>query len=60
MDIDDRFYYSRQLFFDLRNCMTDAELIALAKKIWENKSREDMEPGYFTECFANQVFEKLM
>ena len=60
MDIDDQIYYSRQLFFDLRNCMTDQELIALAKKIWENKSMEYMEPGYFTECFANHVFEKLM
>jgi len=60
MDIDDKIYYTRQLYNDLRNCMTDEQLLNLARNIWENKSREDLEPGYLTECLANHIFEKLM
>lgn len=60
MNIDDKIYYTRQLFYDLRNCMTDEQLLKLATNIWENKSREDLEPGYFAECLANHIFEKLM
>lgn len=60
MNIDETIFTSREVFKDLRNCMTDQQLIELAKKIWNNKSYEDVDPCYFTECLANHIFEKLM
>jgi hypothetical protein len=60
MSIDAQIRYSRMIFKDLRNCMTDEELVALAKKIWDNKNYEECEPNYITTCLANQIIERLM
>ena len=60
MNIDETISASRQVFNDLRNCMTDQELIVLATKIWDNKSYEEIDPCYFTECLANHIFEKVV
>jgi hypothetical protein len=60
MDISETISASRQVFNDLRNCMTDQQLIELATRIWDNKSYEEIEPSYFTECLANHIFEKVV
>jgi hypothetical protein len=59
MNIDDTIFTSRQLFNDLRNCMSDQELIQLATKIRDNMKYEEIEPFYFAECLANHIFEKI-
>lgn len=60
MDISETISASRKVFLDLKNCMSDQELIELATKIWDNKRYEEIEPCYFTECLANHIFEKVV
>lgn len=56
MSIDDEIMLARRFFKDMRNVMTDEQLVQIAKKLWDLSNYDEVQPCYFTECFANQVF----
>lgn len=56
MSIDDEIMLARRFFKDMRNVMTDEQLMQIAKKLWDLSNYDEVQPCYFTECFANQVF----
>lgn len=56
MSIDDEIMLARRFFRDMRNVMTDEQLVQIAKKLWDLNNYDEVQPCYFTECFANQVF----
>lgn len=59
MSIHDEITLARRFFNDMRNVMTDEQLLEIARKLWDLQSLEGYQPCYFTECFASRIVYTL-
>jgi hypothetical protein len=56
MSIDNEIMLARRFFRDMRNVMTDEQLMEIAKMLWDLNNYDEVEPCFFSECFVHQIF----